>query len=71
MDARAQAAREHHHAARHEERLAAQHREQRDALVRDLYATGDWSYKQLATAVGCTPELIAKIIRPQRLNRQP
>ena len=39
--------------------------------MRDLYATGDWSYKQLATAVGCTPELIAKIIRPQRLNRQP
>jgi len=43
-----------------------QHIDQRDALVRDLYATGEWSYRSLALAVGCTPEVIAKIINPQR-----
>lgn len=69
MDSRAQQAREHHRASTDGERLARQHRGQRDELVRVLYATGEWSYTSLAAAVGCSPELIAKIIKPQRLPR--
>jgi hypothetical protein len=69
VDSRAQQAREHHRASAEGERLARQHREQRDELVRALYGTGDWSYTSLAAAVGCSPELIAKIINPQRQRR--
>jgi hypothetical protein len=66
VDSRAQQAREHHRASSEGERLAKQHRDQRDELVRNLYETGEWSYTSLAAAVGCSPELIAKIINPQR-----
>lgn len=64
MDARAQAAREHHRRARDASRAAAQHRAQRDQLVRQLWESerGAWTYAKLAKAVGCSPELIAKII---------
>ncbi len=69
MDSRAQQAREHHRASSEGERLAKQHRGQRDELVRALYATGEWTYPKLAAAVGCSPELIAKIINPQRSQK--
>lgn len=65
MDPKAQQARSHHRSAQLAERFGSQHRERRDALVRELYATGEWTYSQLAGAVGCSAELIAKIIRPQ------
>ena len=42
------------------------HLAQRDTLIRRLYAEGTWSYSRLAKALGLTPELIAKIIRPQQ-----
>lgn len=45
--------------------MVASHLAQRDSLVRSLYAEGTWSYSGLAKALGLTPELIAKIIRPQ------
>lgn len=64
-DARAQQAREHHRAAASLTEDAARHRVQRDELVHQLYRDG-WSYGQLAKVVGCSPELIAKIINPQR-----
>jgi AraC-like DNA-binding protein len=64
MDSRAQQAREHHRKAQDVSRIAEQHRAQRDDLVRELWATqrGSWTYAKLAAAVGCSPELIAKII---------
>lgn len=65
MDARATQARVHHRHALENDRLASQHREQRDALIRRLYEEGGWSYSSLARAVGCTRDLVAKVIRPQ------
>lgn len=65
-DIRVQQAREHERAAARARAEAARHLAQRDALVRSLYAEGTWSYSQLAKAIGLTPELVAKIIRPQQ-----
>jgi hypothetical protein len=59
-------AREHHRAAQESRGAVTDHVAKRDALVRALYADGGWSYATLAQAVGCTPALVAKIIRPQR-----
>ncbi|MDR1186953.1 MAG: hypothetical protein LBK95_05785 [Bifidobacteriaceae bacterium] len=64
-DIRVQQAREHQDAADEARRLAASHLAQRDHLVRLLYREGGWSYSRLARALDLTPELIAKIIRPQ------
>ena len=68
MDVRAQQAREHHRESLGLSEQSAQHRQQRDALVRQLRADdpGRWSYVALAKAVGCSPELIAHIIRMSR-----
>jgi hypothetical protein len=67
-DIDAQQAREHHRKAAGAEADAARHREQRDMLVRRLRADDPqrWSYRALARAVGCSPELIAVIVRSQR-----
>ena len=64
-DARAQQAREHHEASLEALGQGAQHREMRDRLVRALRADDPqtWSYGALAKAVGCSPELIAHIIK--------
>jgi len=45
--------------------LAERHRQQRDALVRQLREADPhtWSYSALAAAVGCSKELIAAIIK--------
>jgi len=64
-DPRAAEARAHHVAALEDRRSAAVHLERRDALVRELHAGGDWSYSAIATAVGCSREVVAKIVRPQ------
>ena len=64
-DIRLQQAREHNQLAEEARGLVANHLAQRDALIRQVYAEGHLSYAQLARAVGLTPELIAKIIRPQ------
>jgi hypothetical protein len=63
-DARAQQAREHHRVSAGLTAQAAQHRVQRDTLVRKLRAEdpAKWTYKALAAAVGCSPELIAVIV---------
>ena len=44
--------------------VARQHRTQRNDLVRELWAEkrSEWTYASLASAIGCSPELIAKII---------
>ena len=61
-DVRAQQAREHHRQAADALGQAEQHRQQRDALIRALRADG-WTYKALADAVGCSPELVAAIVK--------
>jgi hypothetical protein len=63
-DIRVQQAREHQDAADAARALAARHLAQRDHLVRSLYQEGGWSYSRLASTLGLTPELVAKIIRP-------
>lgn len=67
-DARAAAARSHHLAAAEAGRVAEQHRDERDRLVRQLRADDParWSYGALAKAVGCSPELIAHIVKNGR-----
>ena len=64
-DALAQQAREHHRLSGDATRAADQHRAQRDDLVRRLWSEerDQWTHAKLATAVGCSPELIAKILR--------
>ena len=65
-DIRAQQAREHHRESAGLSEQATRHRVQRDELVRQLRADDPqrWTYPALAKAVGCSPELIAHIIRP-------
>lgn len=65
MDTRVQQAREHHRLAADSERLAGDHRAQRDRLVRALRAEDParWTYPALAKAVGCSPELIFYIVK--------
>ena len=65
MDVRAALARDHHIAAARSSGEADRHRAQRDRLVRQLRAEdpATWSYAALARAVGCSPELIAFIVK--------
>lgn len=63
-DPRATLAREAHRLSGEADRLAAQHRAQRNRLVRQLRAEDPqrWTYSALAGAIGCSSELIAAII---------
>jgi len=64
-DIRAQQAREHHRDSIAAGAAAARHRAARNALVRALRADDPdrWTYPALAKAVGCSPELIAAILK--------
>jgi len=64
-DARAQQAREHHRALAAALARAEQHREQRNRLIRQLRAEDPerWTYPALARLLGCSPELIAAIVK--------
>lgn len=62
MDARAVQAREAHRLSRESDNTSRVHRERRNALVRSLH-DDDWSYNQIARAVGISKELVAVIIR--------
>jgi len=64
-DSRASEARRLHTAAGRSDAAARRDRERRDHLVRALRADdpGRWTYPALARAVGCSPELIAHIVR--------
>jgi hypothetical protein len=42
---------------------SARHRERRDELIRRAYGLGTYSYSQLAKQVGCSVELVAKIVQ--------
>jgi AraC-like DNA-binding protein len=65
VDIRAEQAREHHRESAGLSEQAARHRVQRDRLIVQLRADDPqrWTYPALAAAVGCSPELIAHIIR--------
>ena len=65
MDIRAALARDYHRAAARMTELANRDRLQRDRLVRELRAEdpAQWTYDALAKAVGCSPELIAFIVK--------
>lgn len=64
-DVAAARARELHEQAAQAERRAAELRTQRDDLIRRLRAEDEtrWSYGALATAIGCSRELIAQVIK--------
>lgn len=64
-DVRAAQARQHHRAAGEVDSSAARHRYVRNQLIRALRADNPqrWSYTALARAVGCTPELVAAIVK--------
>lgn len=66
MDVRVAQARRHQEAAVAAREAAQREAAQRDHMVRMLYAEGTWSYSALAKAIGLTPELVAKIIKPQQ-----
>lgn len=72
-DIRAQQAREHHRNSIARTDEADREREQRDRLVRALRAEDPktWTYPALAAAVGCSPELIAYIIKNVRPEGRP
>ncbi len=65
MDARAALARKYHHDAFKAGELAGQCRAARDQLIRQLRAEDPdtWTYAALAKVIGCSPELIAVIVR--------
>jgi len=58
-------ARESHRLAGEALRQAEQYRDQRDRLIRLLRAEDPkrWTYPALAAAVGCSPELVAAIVK--------
>jgi hypothetical protein len=64
-DPRAVSARQAHRLAGADARRAADQRARRDALVRELRAEDPelWTYSRLAAQVGCSTELVGKIVR--------
>jgi hypothetical protein len=56
-------AREAHRNAMENVRLAGHYRGQRDRAIRELYATGEFSYTTLARQVGINRELVVKIVQ--------
>lgn len=61
-DPRAVRAREAHRLAGESERLAGQHRAERDRLIRELHADG-WSYTEVSRAVGCGWETVRAVVK--------
>jgi AraC-like DNA-binding protein len=72
MDPRATRAREHHRRAAQAEQRAVQHRGQRDRIIRQLRTEDParWTYAAIATAVGCSPELVAAVVKGNTRRRQ-
>lgn len=67
-DPRAAAARAHHRSSQMHEEAAGRERLLRNQIVKTLRTEDPkkWTYGALADAVGCSEELIRKIISPQR-----
>ena len=64
-DIRVQQARQHQRDALGADGSARRHREQRDRLLRQVYAEGEVTLEQLAHQVGMTKAAVAKVITPQ------
>lgn len=66
------AVREHHQAATEALRVADERRQQRDELVRQLRSDDPrrWSYPALAALIGCSPELVAHIVKTDKATRR-
>lgn len=71
MDSLAEKAREAHEASLASLRLAKQQRFERDVLIRRLRREDPkkWSYSRLAKLIGCSPELIPKILQRSRTQQ--
>jgi transposase-like protein len=69
MDARLARARELHQEAQHYQTSAQRSREQRDALIMQLARDGE-SFARIARGIGCSPELVSKIVRVRRHDGQ-
>lgn len=67
-DPRAARARELHRKAAEADEVAARYRQERDRLVLQLRAEDParWSYSAIADALGCSPELVALVVRRSR-----
>ena len=65
MDVRAALARDYHRSAARQGELADRDRQQRDRLIRELRREDPktWTYEALAKAVGCSPELVAHVVK--------
>jgi hypothetical protein len=63
MDPRVMRARELHRRAAEHEELAGSARAARDALIREIHASGGMSYQALAAALGCSKELIRAVVK--------
>jgi len=63
MDPMVQQARELHRKAGEATGLSHHYRLQRDELIRRVYAEGSTSYSSLARQVGCSAELVAKVVQ--------
>ena len=62
MDIRAQQGREHHRAAALHRAQSRQHLDERDRIIRQLRDDG-WTYDSIARAIGCSLELVAKVVQ--------
>lgn len=64
-DTRLRMARHAHDLSREREQHAVQYRQQRDRYIREIWASdrAAWTYEKLAKAIGCSPELIAHIVK--------
>jgi transposase-like protein len=60
-------AREAHRQSSEHGRLATRYRKERDRLIRQLHASGAYSYSQLAKQIGCSSDLVAKAVQGRRL----
>jgi ribosome-binding protein aMBF1 (putative translation factor) len=63
MDSVVQQAREFHRKCNETTGLSHRYRQQRDDAIRRAYSEGNLSYSQLARQVGCSPELVAKVVQ--------
>lgn len=46
--------------------LSRHYKEERDELIRRAYGLGTYSYASLARQVGCSPELVAAVVKGTR-----
>lgn len=63
MDILAYQAKEAHRQCREHSDRAGRFRVERDRLIKQLYRGGGYSYGQLARQIGCSPELVAKVVQ--------